>query len=389
MKLLYEGSKVQVNNEFKQTQETFTQVFYGLKYFIWNRRNKSEIVKMHKANGFFDQFIIAKGTRQADGFYSKDEVDWNAYNQFAWNEFSNNYNENAKLPEGTKTVKQIAEKKRELLLYFIEHYLKEVKDLGTLNTDPMRASSSLKTDCGITVSLNKSKDIFSVKSPSGGIEIVVKEGEKLTMINHKDENIVFPADSIDMFQKMLEIAKLIYKDPVEARNNPYTYLELDPEIHVVMQNVQKFLIKVNDEHLAKKNAEEQKEQQLTHDNYSRKVRVIPPSVKKPETINDKKANKQKYPCNNFHIFGNGNHYYGVDAKKYLSWLTKEEIEQKFFDWFIKTDKFENIIDIAYYPTITAVDTQFCTKQFNLKKKSFILWIPEQDYQQYYSSNLSK
>ena len=382
MKLLHQDQKVQANIELKDALKQFEKVFYGLKHYVWKMRNRSAIVKRHKESGVFSEFVIAKGKRQEDGSYSRDEVDWNNYNLFAWNEYSEDFHAKAGLPEDAKTIKDIGEKKRELIMYFLEHY----GDGVDLKIDRTPLRGTVKSNEGITIS--HKNGVFTVKSPSGTLSIVINQSQALEMVNHtKNENIVFPPKAVDLFQEMLRIAELIHKNPEETLENPYCYLEIDPEMGRLIRSAQEFLIKENEEHMAKVNArnEAKKEKQLTHENYAKKQVTVNLRTKR-ETIDEKKADAQAYPCDHFQVLGNGNHYYGIDAKTYLDWLTKDEISAKYHQWYIKTDiKLENVLGIAHYEEITTIDTEFDTTHYNFDKTSLILWITEDEYQVFYNA----
>jgi hypothetical protein len=376
MKLVFEGQEIQKSIELDKAIKQFDAVKYGLKHYIWKMRNRSAITKRYKDTGLFDKFVIAKGKRLKDGSYSRDEVDWSAYNLGVWEEYSTDFEAQAGLPEDAKTIKQIGEKKRELIMYFLENYVEGVD----LKIDRTPLIGTISTDEGITIS--HKKGVFTVKSPSGTVSIIIQKGQPMEMVNHKADNanIKFPERAVETFREMLRIAELISKNPQETLDSPYLYLKVDTKIAMKVYSAQEFLIKENDEHMAEMNArnESKKEKQLTHENHAKKQVTVNVS-KKAETIDEIKADAQAYKWKNFTII-NGNHYYGVRAMAYLEWLTVEEISAKQHKFFLDDEK---ITDIAF-DEITQIDTEYTSISID-KKDTTLLWIPEEDFQPFFDS----
>lgn len=379
MKLAFDNQTIQQSMELEDAIKKFNSIFYGLKHYVWKMRDRSEITKRYKENGLFNNFVMAKGTRQSDGFYSRDEVNWDAYNKAVWQEYSNEFQEKAGLPKDAKTIKQISEKKHELIMYFLENYGHKVQLV--VKNNPLK--DKIFTEEGLVISHKGS--IFTIKSPNGNVVVTVKEGK--IKLEIKGNSISFKAEDTQKFQQQMRIAELIALNPQKALDNPYIYLGIDTTANMKIQSAQEFLIKENEEHMAKMNARKAKtqDQQLTHENYTEKKVTVSINLNDNKTIDEIKSDGQAYTWKNFSVV-KGNHYYGVRAMAYLEWLTSEEISAKCHRFMIDNDGLESVIDISHNEEITAIDSEYKNILIQDKKDSTILWIPEEDFQVWRSLN---
>jgi len=376
-----ENKELEKSVSLQDAVDEYKKVRYGFKRYRWDNLDRGALLKQNKANGVYKDYLIAKGRRQDDGFYSRDEVDWNRYNTDMWNNYSDDFEKQVIHQDALKTLKEVAEAKNEILTYFIENYGHKVglKVQSTkLGTHPIVSNEG--------ISIKYTKGIFYIISPQKTLFITVKDGVMEMVNKTENPNIKFPPKAVKLFQEMLRLAELIALNPKEAIDDPHNYLDIDGEVGRKIRSAQKFLIKVNDEYMKKHNAQKKaqsKEQQLTHENYTKKTVEV--TVSKAETIDEKKADAQAYPWKNFTIV-EGNHYYGVRAIAYLDWLTPEEISAKCHKFMIDNDGLESVLDISHNEEITAIDSEYKNILIQKKTDTTILWIPEEEFQVFYNAS---
>jgi hypothetical protein len=159
------GEKMILAQEAKQIigQELYTykQLFYGLRALAWQERNKKAIFTEAWEAGELNQFKIAPGRRTSNGFYSKDEWDYDSLNLYLWQRFAERFEDafNLENVSTLKTYKDIKTCTEMLLTFALENYGE--KFLGDLlldeEDDPKAHRENLNLMKELLLEINRNK----------------------------------------------------------------------------------------------------------------------------------------------------------------------------------------------------------------------------------------
>lgn len=408
MDFIFNNHETEQLSSLKSVLWTYNQVRYGLKFFLWTKRDKKAIFNRYREFGMLDNFKIAPTRRQKDGSYDSDgsEIDWNQYNLAVWKEFSDDF-ETKTNPEtlNLKTIKDLQKQKESLFLYFLEQYGNTVNI--KYNCDPLTINKPVVDSNGVAIKLISKEPKFSIKSPNGAVELILSRSpnskQMITNIHDNTERpeIILPHLALPIMQKMFEYANIISNNVDDVIKTPHYYLNIDLKNERKFQEVQLFLLEQNQLSLERRKEQQQKNttesaKSLSHENIKESDKIL------VTTTNNKANNKAKTldytqeesdaPIYSSwhdikHSAIDNSNYYGVNPIAFIEWLdTPEErskwaYDERLFIWNPDCEFGLDPVNDCDEP-----DNAWTLNGLNLNLFKTTLYLEEADFQIYYGLN---
>ena len=404
---IFSHGKIAKESYLNATIYQYSQICYGLKYYLWSNRDKKAIFSYYKNNGLLSQFqYTTVNRRNKEGNYTYDgsEMNWDAYNKSTWKEFKDDFEEKTKLPQSVSTIKEVIEHKNKLLIYFLENHAQTIK--LEFKAEPLMRKKPLVTEDGIKIILlehNHQITQFEIKSPSNTISLIInipkdKKGYSELINHHQNEQILFPKHAHELMKKFFEYAEIIFNNPLEVINNPHYTLNLDCNINVKLQSAQEFLIKQNQLLFEKRrnnqNYYSNQEKPLVHENFEKsqdspvtklnqtikELDKVTESVEKNNTV-DFEKNQPTYNDTN-HKFNSELDIwlYEVDTFKFINWLKDDN---ELLNW-IEDERifilYDNNLEIISDLNLDDENLQIWTQSGIFLDSKILIYIEEPDYQ---------
>jgi len=261
----------------KEAISFYKKLYYGLRHIAWQARNKTENFLDAKSHGELAPFLIAPGCRQEDGSYSRDEWDYSRLNKYLWERFCAHFEDTFGLEriQELTTLKDLRAVTEELLGVALDEWgnrileRKEDESLESLDSVP-RYTSDLPNGIRVEADFrnpNKRTIVISAPSFSNIPDVLVEQMRGDTCWEGRlyfDTAGVtaLTSKSAKLLGEMLELGAKLNSGIKEFIAAPDYFLGLESAQarRRNLERVKARLIQINEDNLAKRQAEAPEQQ---------------------------------------------------------------------------------------------------------------------------------
>jgi len=261
----------------KDALGTYKKLYYGLRHIAWQSRNKTENFLDAKFKGELAPFLIAPGCRQEDGSYSRDEWEHSRLNKYLWERFCSHFEDTFGLEriQELTTLKDLRAVTEELLGVALDEWgnrileCREDESLESLDSVP-RYTADLPNGIRIEADFrNPNKRTVAISAPNFS-NIPDVSIEQMRADTCWQGRIYFDtagvtaltSKSAKLLSEMLELAAKVNSGIKEFIAAPDYFLGLE-SAQARKRNIQRVkarLIQINEDNLAKRQAEAPEQQ---------------------------------------------------------------------------------------------------------------------------------
>ena len=261
----------------KQVLDIYKKLYYGLRHIVWQNRDKTANFMDAKSKGELAPFLIAPGCRQNDGSYSRDEWDYSLLNKYLWERFCSHFEDTFGLERISQlsTLKDLRTVTEELLSVALDEWghriLEHIEDESSESLENVaRYTSDLPNGIRIEADFrnpNKRTIVISAPNFSNIPDLMIEQMRGDTCWQGRiyfDTTGVtaLTSKSAKLLGEMLELAAKVNSGIKEFIAAPDYFLGLE-SAQARKRNLERVkarLIQINEDNLAKRQAEAPEQQ---------------------------------------------------------------------------------------------------------------------------------
>ena len=260
----------------KQVLDIYKKLYYGLRHIAWQNRDKTANFLDAKSKGELAPFLIAPGCRQNDGSYSRDEWDYSLLNKYLWERFCSHFEDTFGLERISQlsTLKDLRTVTEELLSVALDEWghriLERIEDESSESLENVaRYTSDLPNGIRIEADFrnpNKRTIVISAPNFSNIPDLMIEQMRGDTCWQGRIYSTAgvtaLTSKSAKLLGEMLELAAKVNSGIKEFIAAPDYFLGLESAQarRRNLERVKSRLIQINEDNLAKRQAEAPEQQ---------------------------------------------------------------------------------------------------------------------------------
>lgn len=249
--------KREASKTLNETIFVYKQLYYGLRSFVWQKRDKQSIFYEAMSKGELDGFRVAPGVRAEDGSYTKSEWDFDRLNKYLWERFTERFASAFEIERiaGLSSIKDVVAATNELLGWALDNYgealvgnqlQKESAPRSLTKGKYSITHAGIKLDCHITIT-DRTIKLSADEMPSVTIYSQLSNGQWHTAIGCDMRLTAFDASQAKQFARMMNWASEIASRMNEFLADPEGFIGADKKVERQhnLQSVKERLLQLN------------------------------------------------------------------------------------------------------------------------------------------------